>query len=63
MSRSRKKNSFLGIAAYKSSSMQKWKKRCNRIIRRIDIEEDIGNSSYIRKVNERWTARMTENII
>lgn len=37
-------------------SMGKWKKNCNRVVRRIPIEEEIPDLSYIRRLNNRWEA-------
>lgn len=36
--------------------MKEWKQQCNRKIRRVPIEKDLGDMGYIRKVNNRWNA-------
>lgn len=56
MSRSKKKFPIIGIACHMKGSMKKWKKQCNGRIRQIAIDEELGGKSFVRKVNERWSA-------
>lgn len=54
MSRSFKKPYMPNAGSGKG--MSSWKTECNRIIRRIPIEDEIGNMSYFKRLIERYTA-------
>lgn len=55
MSRSTKKP-YISWACHARGSMSKWKSQCNRSIRRIPVDKEIDDMSYVRKLNERYTA-------
>lgn len=54
MSRSRKKMPIGPVAGCSRGTMKKWKKQCNRSIRRIPIEADLGNGSFVHRLSEVW---------
>ena len=56
MSRSRKTVPIHNFACMARGSMKKWKKQCNRSLRRISVERDLGNGSFVYKLIERGTA-------
>jgi hypothetical protein len=55
MSRSRRKNPIRTVCGCTPHEMKNWKKSCNRRMRRnISVEEDIGNGSTYKKINDIW---------
>lgn len=56
MSRSRKKVPIGGVCHAKSGIMKWWKTNCNKKVRKINIEEEIGNKAYVRKMVNPWSS-------
>lgn len=58
MSRSRKKNPFVSntCKGYRSGVMQQWKAQSSREVRRIPVNEEIGNNAYIKRITTQWDA-------
>lgn len=54
MSRSHKKTPIFSACGYKTGAMKKWKTHVNRLIRRVPIDQELGNYSYVRRINDIW---------
>ncbi len=55
MSRSKKKNPILPVCFVSYGAMKKWKKECNRKLRRnYDLKEDIDKT--YKKINDIWNS-------
>ena len=56
MSRSRKKTAVRTVCSARAGQMKRWKENCNKRVRRRPVEEDIGNNTTYKRMNDVWTS-------
>lgn len=54
MSRSFKKRNIGWLCCVNHGDMKKWKKECNRVIRRTPLDKEIGDGGAFKKINNPW---------
>lgn len=53
MSRSRKKP-YVGSVCHSRGSIAKWKGQCNKKIRLMPVDEELGDMNYYKKISDAW---------